>query len=458
MKDLLAPDDTRDALRKLGGLLFGLGMVMVAIRKESDYSDFVLFLIYLIPAAFLYGEGVFTDKFTGGIRPWQAVYSVFGLILVPFALGQFVEMLDGTFSGWNTVWIFAVTAALAFYAGAVKGIRFQLLAGSILAIVVWSAFWNEILADGIARDFGIYRGLLGILSIILLAGALYLWRTGPDARVTGTVVNDGGDQKIWKASELLTGAGISAVLACSLGISSFAQFVTPFGVDFTIVETAAHWDILLLLISLGLVGLGTTDRDPRARLHRRNRPGPLPAHRRARPRRRPAPAGQAGRLADRADRARAPRRRAGGAEGGQPGRPAPRVPEGARQVAPPEDQDPQGGDVARRFLAALSEGDSEAVGALVHPEVEIKTERTVHRGREAAVEWSAKRFDHIHRRYVPLEIEQVPGGVRVAAELQYVWRESARVGDTTAVTIDLGLRDGLISSWELTEVEGLREI
>ena len=196
MKDLLAPDDTRDALRKLGGLLFGLGMLMVAIRKESDYSDFVLFLIYLIPAAFLYGEGVFTDKFTGGIRPWQAVYSVFGLILVPFALGQFVEMLDGEFSGWNVVWIFAVTAGLAFYAGAVKGIRFQLLAGSIATIVFWSAFWNEVLADGIARDFGIYRGLLGILSILLLAGALYLWRTAPGARVTGTVVNDGGDQKV----------------------------------------------------------------------------------------------------------------------------------------------------------------------------------------------------------------------------------------------------------------------
>ena len=258
MKDLLAPDDTRDALRKLGGLLFGLGMLMVAFRKESDYSDFVLFLIYLIPAAFLYGEGVFTDKFTGGTRSWQAVYSVFGLILVPFALGQFVVMLDGEFSGWNTVWIFAVTAALAFYAGAVKGIRFQLLAGSILTIIAWSAFWNEVLSDGIARDFGIYRGLLGILSIILLAGALYLWRTAPDARVAGTVVNDGGDRGAWKASELLTGAGISAVLACSLGISSFAQFVTPFGVDFTVVETAAHWDILLLLISLGLVGLGTT--------------------------------------------------------------------------------------------------------------------------------------------------------------------------------------------------------
>ncbi len=52
----------------------------------------------------------------------------------------------------------------------------------------------------------------------------------------------------------------------------------------------------------------------------------------------------------------------------------------------------------------------------------------------------------------------MPGGLRVAAELQYVWRDSDEVGDTTAVTIDLGLRDGLISSWELTEVEGLRGI
>ena len=49
------------------------------------------------------------------------------------------------------------------------------------------------------------------------------------------------------------------------------------------------------------------------------------------------------------------------------------------------------------------------------------------------------------------------GGVRIAAELQYVWRESDEVGDTTEVTIDLGLRD-LVSSWELTEVEGLTEI
>lgn len=258
MKELLAPDDTRDALRKLGGLLFGLGMLMVALRKEGDYGDFTLFLIYAIPAVFLYGEGVFTDRLTGGVRPWQAVYSVFGLVFVALALGQFVEWV-GEPSGWNTFWTFGVVAGLAFYAGVVKGIRFHLLAASIAAIIAWSGLWDELLSDGIARNFGLYRGLLGILSIGLLAGAVHLWRRGDDTRVTGTAVSDGGDQGLWKASELVTGAGIAAVLACSLGISSIARLAGPLGfAEFTVVDTAAHWDILLLVISLGLVGIGST--------------------------------------------------------------------------------------------------------------------------------------------------------------------------------------------------------
>jgi hypothetical protein len=258
MKDLLAPDDTRDALRKLGGLLFGIGMLMVFLRKGNDYSDFVVLMILAIPAVFLYYEGVFTGDLTGGLRPWQAVYSVFGLIFVPLALFQFVSLVDGSPSGWNTFWIFGVTAGLAFYAGAVKGIRFHLLAGAIATIIAWSGLWDEILSDGIGAHFGIYRGLLGILSIILLAGGLYLWREGSDERVTGTAVDDGGDAGLWKASELLTGAGIAAVIACALGISSIGSFAGPFGIgQFTVVETSSTWDVLLLLVSLGLIGIGS---------------------------------------------------------------------------------------------------------------------------------------------------------------------------------------------------------
>jgi hypothetical protein len=91
------------------------------------------------------------------------------------------------------------------------------------------------------------------------------------------------------------------------------------------------------------------------------------------------------------------------------------------------------------------------VGELVHPEVEIHTERTVHRGRKAAVVWAGKEFDHLIRRYVPVEIEDTEEGVLVHARLEYVWRESKQVGDSSRVAIDLGVRGGLISSWHLAD-------
>jgi hypothetical protein len=262
MRELLAPDDTRDALRKHGGILLALGVLMLVLRKEDDLSDFVTFLLYGVMAVYLYGA-VFTTQYTDGARPWSAVHSVIGLLFIPLALGEFVEMLDGNAgSDLNTFWIFGVTAAAAFYAGIVKGIRFHLLAGSIAVIISWSGLWDKLLGDeGIAGHLGVYRGLLGILSILLLAGAFYLWRRGDGARVTGTVANDGGDAGVWKASELITGAGIAAVIGCGLLgfvpalenaiVSAFGGGPEPDA------STALLWDVLLLFVSLGLIGLGS---------------------------------------------------------------------------------------------------------------------------------------------------------------------------------------------------------
>ena len=262
MADLLRPDDTRDALRKIGALLFGLGILMLLLRKEvvaDDMSKGVVLILLAVPAVLLYGGGVFTAKETGGARAWQGVWSVFGLIFVALALIQFVTVLDETpDASLNFFWIFAVVAALAFYAGAVVGIRFHLLAGSIALIISWTSLWDKILGDeGIAGNVGTYRGLLGILAVILLAGGIYLWRSAPEARVSGTGVSDGGDARLWKASELLTGAGIAAVLACSLGITAVTN-LNPLADSSAAVETSNLWDVLLLLVSLGLVGLGST--------------------------------------------------------------------------------------------------------------------------------------------------------------------------------------------------------
>ena len=265
MNDLFKPDDTRDELRKIGGILLGLAAAMIFIRKGNGpghWAEFPIFVLLALPAAYLYGA-VLTRPQTGELRPWQAVHSVFGLIFVPLALLQFVDMIGGDpGASLNVFWIFGVTAALAFYAGLVVGVRVQLLLGSIALIVSWSALWNKFLSDGIGAHYGIYRGLLGLLAIGLLAGGVYIWRTNPGGDdVASSATAPAGDLGLWKASELLTGAGIAAVLACAIGglatliVSSISptlegSFVTP-------VHTSNLWDVLLLLVSLGLVCLGS---------------------------------------------------------------------------------------------------------------------------------------------------------------------------------------------------------
>jgi hypothetical protein len=259
MRDLLAPDDARDALRAVGALLFGIGVFVLSARKD-DPGGFVendgwghgaLFFLYLLPVVLLYGGAVLTIRDTGGLRPWQAVASVLGLLFVPLALSEFVSLVDGDPSApLNVTWIALATAACAAYAGLSAGVRFQLLAGSIALLVAYLAFWDELLSDGVFSDLGTLRGLLGLFAIALLAGGLFLWRRYQDG--------------LWKASELLTGAGIAAV-AATVGISltgvlieAVAGLFGAFGAEPAGgASPTAFWDLLGLLIAVGLILIGT---------------------------------------------------------------------------------------------------------------------------------------------------------------------------------------------------------
>jgi hypothetical protein len=264
MNEPYKPDDTRDLLREIGGLLLGLAVVMIYIRKGSfipgnpdKWASFPMFLILGLAAVYLYG-GILTRTYSGGLRPWQAVHSVFGLVLVALALRQLVDMLGGTPSAdLNTFWVFAVIAGGAFYAGFTAGVRVQILLGAIAVIISWSALWDKLLPDaGITAHWGVYRGLLGLLAIGLLAAALYVWRTNPGGEeVADSATEPGGDLGLWKASELVTGAGIAAVIACSLGITALGN-LNPLGTGTPPIQTSNLWDVLLLLVSLGLVGIG----------------------------------------------------------------------------------------------------------------------------------------------------------------------------------------------------------
>lgn len=247
MTEALKPDDTRDALRKLGGLLLGVGALMVVARKETDWGAFWIFLTYAIPAVILYGGALWTLRSTGGLQPWQAVFSVFGLLFVLLSLQQLVDMIGDAGDSGNAInvfWTFGIVAGLALYAGAVAGIRFHLLLGSLAFVVSFMALWQEII--GFEDDLGIFRGMLGIASILLLVGAVVLWRSDRD-------------QGLYRFSEVLTAAGVAAVISAGLGVTSAFEAITGipgFG-SFPIFETSWVWDTLLLIISLALVGIGT---------------------------------------------------------------------------------------------------------------------------------------------------------------------------------------------------------
>jgi hypothetical protein len=264
MNEFFRPDDTRDELRKIGGLLIGLAAAIIYLRKgplvegnPSQWAAFPMLLVLAIPAVYLYGS-ILTRPQTGELRPWQGVHNVLGLVFVPFALGQFVDVIGGApTADLNVFWIAAVTAALAFYAGARGAVRVQFLLGSIAVIVSWTALWNKILADGIGAHWGIYRGLLGILAIGLLAAALYVWRSNPGGDdIAASATAPSGDLGLWKASELVTGAGIAAVIGCALGITAIGN-LNPLSGSTPPIQTSELWDIMLLLVSLGLVAIGS---------------------------------------------------------------------------------------------------------------------------------------------------------------------------------------------------------
>ena len=257
---LLAPDEGRDALRKLAGLLIGVGLFMTFERKSGGslgggWGDWGLFATLLIAFAFLYGVGMLGGLSTEGLRPWGSVYLVFGVLLAPFVLFQLIAAVNGTpDASLNVFWVFGATAVLAVATTLVAGLRYGFLLASISVIVSWSALWNKILSNGIGAHFGIYRGLLLILAALLLAGAFAVYVLDRDARVA-TLAGSGADLEpgFSAANEIVTGAALAAVLAGGL---SFPEVVTtPVGLPAP--DSSLLWELALLVTSLLAVGYGS---------------------------------------------------------------------------------------------------------------------------------------------------------------------------------------------------------
>ena len=105
----------------------------------------------------------------------------------------------------------------------------------------------------------------------------------------------------------------------------------------------------------------------------------------------------------------------------------------------------------RAALEALGREDPDGFSALLHPEIEIETDRGVRRGRRAALDWASKRFDHLVRVWAVDEIQGERDRLLVVGRLQYVWRDGGEVGDETPVALGFELTDGQIQTMRIFE-------
>ena len=108
--------------------------------------------------------------------------------------------------------------------------------------------------------------------------------------------------------------------------------------------------------------------------------------------------------------------------------------------------------LARRVLAALSAGDTEAFGELAADDVEIHTARGVREGHAEAVAWAANKYDHLQRRYAIDELHaREGGGVLVRGRTEYVWKDDGVVADSSPVEIELGFDAGELVRWRFLD-------
>jgi ketosteroid isomerase-like protein len=108
-------------------------------------------------------------------------------------------------------------------------------------------------------------------------------------------------------------------------------------------------------------------------------------------------------------------------------------------------------ELTREVLEALSRGDVKRFASLLHPEIEIRTARGVHRGREEAEEWALKRYEHLERRYAIDELRVRGDEVLALVRTQYVWRQSGLVGSEEPTAIELRFSDGRLIRWAFRE-------
>lgn len=255
-----ATDDTRDLLREVAAILIGLGAAMWVFRTGAAAGAFASFCILAVASGPLLWMSLSRFPTSRSTTPWQGVVSTVGILLALLALRQlanwFGEPGDAS-NGINIFWAFGLSACLCVWSVRRSGIRFQLLLACLLAAVSFAGFLDAVLSDGIAENFGLFRGLMLALAIVIAGvGVSVLRSRGVGNRSVESATADQRDDRVLRqASEVFTGATVIAVFACGYGISSALGLIpTIAGVDSA--GSGVVWEVPLLLVGVASVASG----------------------------------------------------------------------------------------------------------------------------------------------------------------------------------------------------------
>jgi hypothetical protein len=216
-------------------MMFGAGVVVLLIRKGGEWSEWGRFLGFLMPALVMFGV-VLLGRARDALSGWHVAFLVFGTLLLVGALVELVDAIDHQADPrLNVAWIFGLCSALAIASSLVLRAQFQMLLGGLLAIVAWLAFWDKVLTNPSGETL---RWLLIVLAAIFLAGGVALTRA-----------------RIPQASDLITVAGIAAVIAAGLSFAAAAGAFSPAvgSLSQNAPKPGQGWNVFLLVVSLLLI-------------------------------------------------------------------------------------------------------------------------------------------------------------------------------------------------------------
>jgi hypothetical protein len=232
--------DRRDWLKIAGGMMFGAGVIVLLARKSQGWSDWASFAVLLVAALILLGLAV-VRRDPGDLGGWRTGFLVFGTLLLLGALLQLVTAAKGTpGKPLNLAWTFGLTGAVAAATSLALRAHVQMLVGALFGLVAWLALWSKILTNPSGDTV---RWLLIVLAAIYVVAALVLARA-----------------RRAQASDLITVAGIAAVLSAAISLAVAAQSIigaggsTASGLPGGVPKPGQGWNVFLLVVSLLLIG------------------------------------------------------------------------------------------------------------------------------------------------------------------------------------------------------------